>query len=252
LKRKNVVIHVSGGFMLKVTGLDAYYGDVQVLWGVSLRVEEGRIVSVIGPNGAGKSTLLKAVMGLIPPRGGDGKGAVIFRGKILDGMAAEKVVYLGLTLVPEGARVFPEMTCLDNLKLGAYSLKDPTRQSRLLEEVMDLLPKLGERAKQKAKTLSGGERQMLAIGRALMMDPDFLLLDEPSLGLHPLMVSHIFKALEEINRLGKTILLVEQKVTFALKMSHYGYVLENGRMILEGRGADLMSDPHVRKAYLAM
>ena len=238
--------------MLKVNGLDAFYGDVQVLWKVSLGVEKGRIVAVIGPNGAGKSTLLKAIIGLIPPKGGDGQGAVIFRGKVLDGMVAEKVVHLGLTLVPEGARVFPEMTCLDNLKLGAYSLKDPSRQARLLDEVMDLLPKLKERAKQKAKTLSGGERQMLAMGRALMMDPDFLLLDEPSLGLHPLMVSHIFKALEEINRRGKTILLVEQKVTFALKMSHYVYVLENGRLVLEGRGADLMNDPHVRQAYLAM
>lgn len=238
--------------MLKVNGLDAFYGDVQVLWKVSLGVEEGRIVAVIGPNGAGKSTLLKAIIGLIPPKGGDGRGAVIFQGKVLDGMVAEKVVHLGLTLVPEGARVFPEMTCLDNLKLGAYSLKDPSRQARLLDEVMDLLPKLKERAKQKAKTLSGGERQMLAMGRALMMDPDFLLLDEPSLGLHPLMVSHIFKALEEINRRGKTILLVEQKVTFALKMSHYVYVLENGRLVLEGRGADLMNDPHVRRAYLAM
>ena len=166
-------------------------------------------------------------------------------------MVPEKVVRLGLSLVPEGARVFPEMTCLDNLKLGAYSLKDPHRQARLLGEVMDLLPKLKERAKQK-EALSGGERQMLAIGRAMMMDPDFLLLDEPSLGLHPLMVSHIFKALEEINRRGKTILLIEQKVTFALKMSHYGYVLEKRPLVLEGRGADLMIDPHVRRAYLAM
>ncbi|HMK66594.1 MAG TPA: ATP-binding cassette domain-containing protein, partial [Thermodesulfobacteriota bacterium] len=185
-------------------------------------------------------------------KGGGGQGAIHYRGDVLDGIEAEKVVRMGLSLVPEGARVFPEMTCLDNLKLGAYSLKDPQRQEQLLEEVIDLLPKLKERAKQKAKSLSGGERQMLAIGRALMMDPDFLMLDEPSLGLHPLMVSHIFKALEEINRRGKTILLVEQKVTFALKMSHYGYVLENGRLVLEGKGADLMTDPHVRQAYLAM
>ncbi|MFH0787129.1 MAG: ABC transporter ATP-binding protein [Pseudomonadota bacterium] len=238
--------------MLKVDRLDAYYGDVQVLWEVSLEVQKGRMVAVIGPNGAGKSTLLKTIIGLVAPRGGDSNGAVQYREQALDGLTPEKVVRLGLTLVPEGARVFPEMTCLDNLKLGAYCLKDPLRQTRLLDEVMELLPKLKERARQKAKTLSGGERQMLAIGRALMSDPDFLLLDEPSLGLHPLMVSHIFKALEEINRLGKTILLVEQKVTFALRMSHYGYVLENGRLVLEGRGADLMVDPHVRQAYLAM
>ncbi len=238
--------------MLKVTGLDAFYGDVQVLWKVNLEVEEGRMVAVIGPNGSGKSTLLKAIVGLVTPGRGAEKGAIQYRGQVLDGMVPEKVVRLGLSLVPEGARVFPEMTCLDNLKLGAYILKDPHRQARLLGEVMDLLPKLKERAKQKAKSLSGGERQMLALGRAMMMDPDFLLLDEPSLGLHPLMVSHIFKALEEINRRGKTILLIEQKVTFALKMSHYGYVLENGRLVLEGRGADLMIDPHVRRAYLAM
>jgi branched-chain amino acid transport system ATP-binding protein len=238
--------------MLKVDRLDAFYGDVQVLWNVSLEVQEGRMVAVIGPNGSGKSTLLKSIIGLVAPKGGDGKGAIHYRGEVLDGIEAEKVVRMGLSLVPEGARVFPEMTCLDNLKLGAYSLKDPHRQEQLLEEVVDLLPKLKERAKQKAKSLSGGERQMLAIGRALMMDPDFLMLDEPSLGLHPLMVSHIFKALEEINRRGKTILLVEQKVTFALKMSHYGYVLENGRLVLEGQGADLMTNPHVRQAYLAV
>jgi branched-chain amino acid transport system ATP-binding protein len=238
--------------MLNVDRLDAFYGDVQVLWGVTLEVQEGRMVAVIGPNGAGKSTLLKTIIGLVAPKGAGRGGAIHYREQALDGMVPEKVVRLGLTLVPEGARVFPEMSCLDNLKLGAYCLKDPPRQARLLGEVMELLPKLKERAKQKAKTLSGGERQMLAIGRALMGDPDFLLLDEPSLGLHPLMVSNIFKALEEINRRGKTILLVEQKVTFALKMSHYGYVLENGRMVLEGRGADLMVNPHVRQAYLAM
>jgi branched-chain amino acid transport system ATP-binding protein len=238
--------------MLKVDRLDAYYGDVQVLWNVSLEVQEGRMVAVIGPNGSGKSTLLKAIIGLVAPKGGGDRGAIQYRGEVLDGIEAEKVVRMGLSLVPEGARVFPEMTCLDNLKLGAYSLKDPHRQEQLLEEVIELLPKLKERAKQKAKSLSGGERQMLAIGRAMMMDPDFLMLDEPSLGLHPLMVSHIFKALEEINRRGKTILLVEQKVTFALKMSHYGYVLENGRLVLEGQGAELMTNPHVRQAYLAM
>ena len=238
--------------MLKVDRLDAYYGDVQVLWSVSLEVRAGEMVAVIGPNGAGKSTLLKAVVGLVAPRGGGGSGAVRYRGQPLDGMTPEKIVRAGVALVPEGARVFPEMSCLDNLKLGAHTLKDPRRLEALLAEVQELFPRLKERAKQKAKTLSGGERQMLAMGRALMSDPRFLLLDEPSLGLHPLMVSHVFKALEQINQRGKTILLVEQKVTFALKMSHRAYVLENGRVVLEGRGAEMMNDPHVRQAYLAM
>ncbi len=238
--------------MLKVDRLDAYYGDVQVLWSVSLDVRAGEMVAVIGPNGAGKSTLLKAVVGLVAPRGGGGSGAVRYQGQPLDGMTPEKIVRAGVALVPEGARVFPEMSCLDNLKLGAHTLKDSRRLEALLAEVQELFPRLKERAKQKAKTLSGGERQMLAMGRALMSDPQFLLLDEPSLGLHPLMVSHVFKALEQINQRGKTILLVEQKVTFALKMSHRAYVLENGRTVLEGRGAEMMNDPHVRQAYLAM
>lgn len=238
--------------LLTVNRLDAFYGDIQVLRQVSLKVPEGRMVSVIGPNGAGKSTLLKAIMGLVPPVGGEAQGVVHYQGRILDSLEPEKVVRLGLALVQEGGRVFPEMNCLDNLKLGAYILKNPRHQAQLLEEVLDLLPRLKDRAKQKAKTLSGGERQILAIGRALMSAPSLLLLDEPSLGLDPLMVNHIFKILQAINGQGKTILLVEQKVAFALKMSHYGYVLENGRLVLEGRGCDLATHEHVRKAYLAM
>jgi branched-chain amino acid transport system ATP-binding protein len=238
--------------LLTVNRLDAFYGDIQVLRQVSLSVPEGRMVSVIGPNGAGKSTLLKAILGLVPPGGGEGQGVIKYQERILDSMAPEEVVRLGLALVQEGGRVFPEMSCLDNLKLGAYSLKNPHRQAQLLDEVMALLPRLKDRARQKAKTLSGGERQILAIGRALMSDPSMLLLDEPSLGLDPLMVTRIFKILQEINAQGKTILLVEQKVAFALKMSHYGYVLVNGRLVLEGLGSDLVTHDHVRKAYLAI
>jgi branched-chain amino acid transport system ATP-binding protein len=238
--------------MLKVERLDASYGDIQVLWSVSLEVRPGEMVAVIGPNGAGKSTLLKAVTGLVAPRGGGDQGAVLYRDQTLDGLPPEKIVRLGLALVPEGARVFPEMSCLDNLKLGAHTLKDSHRQEALLEEVLELFPRLKERARQKARTLSGGERQMLAMGRALMSDPQCLLLDEPSLGLHPLMVSHVFKALEQINKQGKTVLLVEQKVTFALKMSHRAYVLENGRIVLEGEGPSLMKNEHVCKSYLAI
>lgn len=237
--------------MLDVQGLNAFYGDVQVLWDVGLNVTEGEIVSVIGPNGAGKSTLLKAIMGLVRPRGADGP-AVVFKGDPLDGMAAENVVRKGITLVPEGARVFPEMSCLDNLKLGAYSVADRHRHERLLENVFRLFPRLEERRGQKASTLSGGERQMLAMGRALMSEPEFLLLDEPSLGLHPLMVSGLFKAIEAVNEQGLTVLLVEQKVTFALEISARAYVLENGRVVLTGSGPELMGDEHVCKAYLAM
>ena len=238
--------------MLEVDRLDAYFGDVQVLWSVSLEVQSGEMVAVIGPNGAGKSTLLKAIVGLVAPQGGGGSGAVVYQGHKLDGLPPEKIIRTGVALVPEGARVFPEMSCLDNLKLGAHTIKDPQRREALLAEVQELFPRLKERTKQKAKTLSGGERQMLAMGRALMSDPQFLLLDEPSLGLHPLMVSHVFKALEQINKRGMTILLVEQKVTFALKMSHRAYVLENGRIVLEGEGPSLMKNEHVCRAYLAM
>jgi branched-chain amino acid transport system ATP-binding protein len=237
--------------MLEIKALSAFYGDVQVLWDVSLSVTAGEIVSVIGPNGAGKSTLLKAIMGLVKPKGAAGP-AVWFNEKPLDGLAAEEIVRRGLTLVPEGARVFPEMSCLDNLKLGAYSVSDRHRHDRLLAEVFELFPRLAERRGQKASTLSGGERQMLAMGRALMSEPEFLLLDEPSLGLHPLMVSTLFEAIKAVNQRGLTVLLVEQKVTFALEFSNRAYVLENGRICLTGTGQEVMADDHVCKAYLAM
>jgi branched-chain amino acid transport system ATP-binding protein len=238
--------------LLTVDKLDAFYGDCQVLRGVSLTVPAGQVVAVIGPNGSGKSTLLKALAGLIQTGGGSGEGVIRYAGQVLDHLAPEAVVRLGLVLVQEGGRVFPEMTCLDNLKLGAYIIKNPQRRAELLEEVLNLLPRLRERARQKARTLSGGERQMLALGRALMSEPRLLLLDEPSLGLAPRMAAHIFQTLQAISALGKTILLVEQKVAFALPMSRYGYVLENGRVVLEGGGMDLLKDSHVRKAYLAL
>ncbi len=231
--------------------LSAAYGDVRVLWDLNLEVAQGEVVTVIGPNGAGKSTLLKALMGLVPPMGSDGP-AVIFQDAPLDGMATEQIVRRGLTLVPEGSRVFPDLTCLDNLNLGGYVLADPQERAGLLERVLELFPRLAERRDQKASTLSGGERQMLAMGRALMSRPKFLALDEPSLGLHPLMVSHLFEAIAAINQGGVTVLLVEQKVTFALEASHRGYVLENGSIVLSGSGAELAADEHVRKAYLAM
>jgi branched-chain amino acid transport system ATP-binding protein len=237
--------------LLAVDRLSTGYGDVQVLWGVSLVVGRGEMVTVLGPNGAGKSTLLRALVGLNRPWGRAGRTAVTFAGRSLDGLEPEEIVRLGLVLAPEGARVFPEMTCLDNLKLGAYALADQGQVPRLLEEVLDLFPALRERLGRRAKTLSGGERQMLAIGRSLMSQPRCLLLDEPSLGLHPLMTSRLFGLIERINRQGVTILLVEQKVTFALRLSHRGYVLENGRVVRSGTGPELLGDERVKRAYLA-
>jgi branched-chain amino acid transport system ATP-binding protein len=237
--------------MLEVRALNAFYGDVQVLWEVGLSVQPGEIVAVIGPNGAGKSTLMKAIMGLVPPRGAAGP-AVTFLQQTLDGQSTENIVRKGLTLVPEGARVFPEMTCLDNLKLGAYALGKNADLGATLAEVFELFPRLAERQGQKASTFSGGERQMLAMGRALMSRPQFLLLDEPSLGLHPLMVANVFEAIKAVNARGLTVMVVEQKVTHALELCHRAYVLENGRSVLNGPGSALMHDEHVRKAYLAM
>jgi branched-chain amino acid transport system ATP-binding protein len=238
--------------LLTVNQMNAFYGDVQVLRQVSIAVPQGKVTTIIGPNGAGKSTLLKALVGLASLGADEGTGVVRYDGQILDHLATEEVVRLGLTLVQEGGRVFPELSCLDNLKLGAYMIKEPQRRAGLMAAVLDLLPRLKEKTGQKARTLSGGERQMLAIGRALMSDPRLLLLDEPSLGLDPLAVSRIFKVLEKISSQGKTILLVEQKVAFALRMSHYAYVLENGTLVLEGPGPDLLNNRHVRKAYLAV
>lgn len=238
--------------MLEACGLDAFYGPVQVLWDVNLTVETGQMVAVIGPNGAGKSTLLKAVMGLLAVRPVGEGPALCWQGRGLDGLAPEQVVQQGIALVPEGGRVFPEMTCLENLQIGAYLVKDPKREKELFERVFALFPRLAERRRQKASTLSGGERQMLAVGRALMSDPKLLLLDEPSLGLHPRLVSSLFAALPKINQEGVSLLLVEQKVAFALEISHKAYVLENGRVALEGKGPELLDNEHVRKAYLAV
>ncbi len=236
----------------RVEHLDAYYDDVQVLRDVSLAVNAGEIVAIVGPNGAGKSSLMHSIMGMVKHGSGSGAPCVFYQGKSLDGLPSEALVRLGLALVPEGARVFPDMTCLDNLLMGAYCIRDKSRRKQLLEQVLDLFPRLGERSGQSAKTMSGGERQMLAIGRALMSSPRFLLLDEPSLGLHPRMAEHIFSVIEKINRGGFTVLLVEQKVSHALGMCHRGYVLENGRVVLTGSGEELSTNEHVRKAYLAM
>ena len=234
--------------MLALEGVDAGYGLLQVLRGVTLSVAHGEIVSLIGPNGAGKTTVIRAVLGLIPlrPRG----GSISFKGVRIDGLPPEVIVRRGMAVVPEGARVFPEMSVLDNLRMGALAASARAREAETLAEVWAMFPRLAERRRQLARTLSGGERQMLAIGRALMSRPDLLLLDEPSLGLQPSLVRAIIDAIRGINARGITVLLIEQNVHIALPISHRGYVLEQGRITLEDAGAALLDNPHVRVSYL--
>jgi branched-chain amino acid transport system ATP-binding protein len=235
--------------MLALDGVDAGYGQLQVLRNVTMRVAPGEIVSLIGPNGAGKTTVIRAILGLIPLRPRSG-GEIRFKGKRIDGLAPEDIVRRGIAVVPEGARVFPEMTVLDNLRMGALAHHARSRETHTLPEVYGMFPRLSERQRQLARTLSGGERQMLAMGRALMSCPELLLLDEPSLGLQPSLVRAIIDAIRGINRRGITVLLIEQNVHIALPISHRGYVLEQGRVALEDAGPALLDNPHVRVSYL--
>lgn len=234
--------------LLNVSDADVFYKDVQVLWNVGLQVKKGEIVTVIGPNGAGKSTLLSTIVGFQHPA----KGSITFNGSSISNLPPEKVVRLGLTIVPEGARVFSEMTVLDNLKMGSYIKSARAERDKSLEEVFTFFPRLHERMGQKGGTLSGGERQMLAIGRALMSKPSLLLLDEPSLGLAPLLVTKVFETIRNIAATGLTVLLVEQNVHLSLEITDRAYVLENGRIAMEGYGKDMIKDEHVKKAYLAI
>jgi branched-chain amino acid transport system ATP-binding protein len=238
--------------MLAVEAVDAGYGALQVLSGVTLRVAPGEIVSLIGPNGAGKTTVIKAILGVIPVRRRPVAGAIRFKGERIDGLAPEEIVKRGIAVVPEGARVFPEMTVLDNLRMGALVARARAREAGSLAEVFAMFPRLLERQRQLARTLSGGERQMLAIGRALMACPELLLLDEPSLGLQPSLVKSIIEAIRGINERGITVLLIEQNVHFSLPISHRAYVLEQGRVVLEDTGAALLENPHVRVSYLGI
>ena len=240
--------------MLEIDRINVFYGDIHILWDVSLQVSPGEMVTVIGPNGAGKSTLLKAVVNLLPAgKAKEGRwGNITFMGRDIVGLSPEESVRLGIAIVPEGARVFPEMTVLDNLKMGSYIESARAQRRETFEEVFGLFPRLKERLNQKAGTLSGGERQMLAIGRSLMSKPVLLLLDEPSLGLQPQLVIRTFEAVKEINRRGVAILLVEQSVQFALEISHRAYVLESGKIVLEGKAGELLSSEHIRKFYLAI
>jgi branched-chain amino acid transport system ATP-binding protein len=234
--------------MLELDDVDAGYGQLQVLRAVALRVAPGEIVSLIGPNGAGKTTVIRAILGLIPLR--PRRGLIRFKGQRIDGLAPEEIVRRGMAVVPEGARVFPEMSVLDNLKMGALADHARAREAQTLSEVYAMFPRLRERQRQLARTLSGGERQMLAMGRALMSCPELLLLDEPSLGLQPTLVRGIIEAIRDINRRGITVLLIEQNVHIALPISHRGYVLEQGRVTLEDAGPALLDNPHVRVSYL--
>ena len=233
--------------MLEIKNLSVSYGAINALHGISLRVEPGKIVTLIGANGAGKTTTLKTISSLLKPRAGE----IIFDGKNIAGLPAHEIVQLGLAHVPEGRMVFANLTVLENLQMGAFLVRDKKNVRQELESVFTTFPRLKEREQQVAGTLSGGEQQMLAIGRALMGQPKFLMLDEPSLGLAPLLVKTIFEKIVEINReRGLTILLVEQNANRALEISHHGYVLETGKITLQGDSTSLRQNPQVKSAYL--
>ncbi len=233
--------------LLEVEGIHTYYGQVEALKGISLTVEEGEVATLIGANGAGKSTTLRSISGLVPPR----QGRIVFAGEEITRLPAHQIVARGVCHVPEGRQVFATLTVHENLAMGAYTLGHDHRTiAANRRRVYTLFPRLEERQRQLAGTLSGGEQQMLAIGRALMARPRLLLLDEPSLGLAPLLVKAIFQTLQEINAAGVTVLLVEQNARAALRLAHRGYVLETGRIVRAGPARELREDPGVRKAYL--
>jgi branched-chain amino acid transport system ATP-binding protein len=232
--------------MLEIKDIQTYYGNIQALKGISLRVEAGEIVSLIGSNGAGKTTTLRTIQGLLKPR----QGTILFEGKHLEYFSAQEIVRLGISQSPEGRLIFPRMTVKENLEMGAFSRNDALGIKTDIEKVFHLFPRLQERITQKGGTLSGGEQQMLAIGRAMMARPRLLLLDEPSMGLAPLLVAQIFSIIQEINAQNTTILLVEQNARMALSISHRGYVLQTGQVVLTGTAKELQSDETVRKAYL--
>lgn len=232
--------------MLKIDELSVHYGGIHALQGISLEVPDGKIVTLIGANGAGKSTTLKAIVGLVKATGGE----LSWNGERLTGMATKNIVSKGVVLVPEGRRVFPNLTVDENLSLGAYGSSDKAQTAADRKRVFGLFPRLEERQRQKAGTLSGGEQQMLAVGRAIMTRPKLLMMDEPSLGLAPLVVKMIFEIVREINKEGTTVLLVEQNAKAALEIADYGYVLETGRITLQGPGKELLANDGVRRAYL--
>jgi len=233
---------------LSLEKIEVRYGDALALFNVSLEVEQGEIVSIVGANGAGKSTTLKAISGLLKPK----SGQILFAGERLNEIPAHAIVDLGIIQIPEGRQLFPYMTTLENLELGSYTPEARKGADESLNRVFELFPILNERREQLAGTLSGGEQQMLAIGRGLMGLPKLLMLDEPSLGLSPIMVKVIFEAIGKINRAGTTILLVEQDVKKSLSLAQRGYVMENGKITLQGEGQELLANEHLKKAYLGI
>jgi branched-chain amino acid transport system ATP-binding protein len=235
--------------VLEVDGIDVYYGDVEVLHNVSLNVREGEIVAVVGANGAGKSTLLKTISGVLRPK----HGSITFDGQRISEMSSDKIVAKGIVQVPEGRLLFPGMTVRENLEMGGYLIDRTAELAKRLELVFELFPVLRERSRQIAETLSGGEQQMLAIGRALMPSPKLILFDEPSLGLAPKLVATIFEMVVRINQeMGATVLLVEQNVAHSCEISNRGFVIENGQVVLEEAGKSLLCNEHVMKAYLGL
>ena len=234
--------------MLEVDGLGVAYGDVQVLWDLSLRVEQGEIVTLLGANGAGKTTLLRAISRTVPAR----TGSIVLAGERIDRAPTARVVELGVAHVPEGRRLWPDMSVEDNLVLGAYPRRARADVRRSLDHVFALFPRVAERRTQVAGTLSGGEQQMVAIGRGLMSKPSILMLDEPSLGLAPIIVAEMFEAVRRINAEGTTVLLVEQNVRQALELATRGYVIETGRVVSSGTREELLASDEVRKAYLGL
>jgi len=234
--------------VLRIEDLEVAYGKLQALWGIGFEIPDGEIVAVVGANGAGKTTTLKAISGLLHPRA----GRILLDDRRLDGLSPARIVELGVVHVPEGRKLFPEMTVLDNLLIGGYPASARAGRPRRLEDVLTIFPKLAERRRQLTGTLSGGEQQMVAIGRGLMAGPKILMLDEPSLGLAPIMVEDMFRVIGQINRAGVTVLLVEQNTEHALALAHRGFVLESGRVALAGTGRELLANARVREAYLGL
>lgn len=234
--------------MLEVNNVSSAYGNVQILWDVSFKVEENEIVSIIGPNGAGKTTLVKTIMGFLKPQ----SGAIKFKGENIENLATNDIVKRGLTMIPEGREIFPRMTVEENLLLGAYTIKDTAKVKETKEKVCQIFPVLKKKEKSLAQTLSGGEQQMLVICRSLMSNPQLLILDEPSLGLAPIIVEKVLDTVRTINEEGVTVLLVEQNIHDSLNVADRGYVLEEGNIILEGNSRELLCNSHIKEVYLGL
>jgi branched-chain amino acid transport system ATP-binding protein len=232
--------------MLEVRGIDAFYGDLQALWGVSISINQGEVVVLVGPNGAGKSTLLRSIVGLHRMA----SGSILLDGQAIHTIPPHRIVERGIVLVPEGRRLFGSMTVLENLEIGAFTRRARSEKDKTLQRVFEIFPILADRQKQVAGTMSGGQQQMLAIGRALMGLPHLLIFDEPSLGLAPIVVENIFDVVRTVNQSGVTVLLVEQNVHAALELANRAYIIEQGRVVGEGTGSELLTDDNVRQAYL--